>query len=106
MGRAPEAADVDTGVELLGNAPNPFNPQTVISFRIPSSEAGENVKLTILNVRGQVVKTLVAGSPGVGLHSVTWYGDDRSGRKVASGIYLYRLEVGGKVLTRKMLLLR
>ncbi len=60
----------------------------------------------MLNVRGQVVQTLVDGVAGAGTHTVVWEGDDVSGRQVATGIYLYRLEVGRTVITRKMLLLR
>ncbi|MFC1628467.1 FlgD immunoglobulin-like domain containing protein [Gemmatimonadota bacterium] len=104
-GNAPTAL-YESGVELLGNAPNPFNPRTVISYRVPGSSANQHVRLTVLNVRGQVVRTLVDGAPGVGTHTVTWEGMDSSGRQVATGIYLYRLEVGRTVITRKMLLLR
>ncbi|MFC1529459.1 FlgD immunoglobulin-like domain containing protein [Gemmatimonadota bacterium] len=104
-GRAPIGVS-DPGVELLGNAPNPFNPRTVISYRIPGTSVGERVRLTVLNVRGQVVQTLVDGVAGSGTHTVVWEGDDASGRQVATGIYLYRLKVGRTVITRKMLLLR
>lgn len=96
----------ESGVELLGNTPNPFNPRTVISYRVPGISAGQHVRLTVLNVRGQVVRTLVDGVTGAGTHTVTWEGVDASGRQVATGIYLYRLEVGRTVITRKMLLLR
>ena len=105
-GAAPEAPGSSYGIELLGNAPNPFNPQTAIRFRVPPVAAGKRVKLTVLNVRGQLVKTLLDEVVSAGLHRVTWSGDDASGRPVSSGIYLYRLEAGGTVLTRKMLLLR
>ena len=96
----------ESDVELIGNAPNPFNPRTVISSRVPRTSADQHVKLTVLNVRGQVVRTLVDGTTGAGTHTVTWQGVDSSGREVATGIYLYRLEVGRTVITRKMLLLR
>jgi len=105
-GAAPEAPGSSSGIELLGNAPNPFNPQTTIRFRVPPVAAGKRIKLTVLNVRGQLVKTLLDDVASAGLHRVTWFGDDASGHHVASGIYLYRLEAGGTVLTRKMLLLR
>jgi hypothetical protein len=105
-GSAPEIRDSAGSAELLGNAPNPFNPQTSIRFRISPTAAGESVKLTILNVRGQLVRTLLDRPLGAGDHSVTWNGEDDSGHPVATGIYLYRLEVAGTSLTRKMLLLR
>ncbi len=104
-GSAP-AGIYESGVELLGNTPNPFNPRTIISYRVPGTSAGQHVRLTVLNVRGQVVCTLVDGVTGAGTHTVTWEGVDASGRQVATGIYLYRLEVGRTVITRKMLLLR
>lgn len=94
------------GVELLGNAPNPFNPETRIRFRIPPERAGSTVKLLVLNVRGQRVRTLVDRVMGAGLHEITWDGRNDEGRPAASGIYLYRLEVGNTILGRKMLLLR
>jgi len=105
QGRAP-IGSADSGVELLGNAPNPFNPRTVISYRIAGPSVGQRARLTVLNVRGQVVQTLVDGVASSGTHTVVWDGDDASGRQVATGIYLYRLEVGRTVITRKMLLLR
>lgn len=105
-GRAPAFESGIQDIKLFGNAPNPFNPRTDISFRIPQSMAGQKVQLKVLNVRGQVVKVLVDRIMGSGMHTVSWYGDNRSGMQVSSGIYLYRLEVAGKVLTRKMLLLR
>ncbi len=105
--RGPAPPPVErAGVELLGNAPNPFNPTTRISFRIPVELAGDHVRLRIINVRGQTVRTLVDAILGAGEHTVTWNGSDGDGRDVATGIYLYRLEVGGTVLVRKMLLLR
>jgi len=52
------------------------------------------------------VQTLVDGTAASGTHTVVWEGDNVSGRQVATGIYLYRLEVGRTVITRKMLLLR
>jgi hypothetical protein len=104
-GRSP-LGDKRSGLELFGNKPNPFNPRTAISYRIPGSLAGERVKLTVLNVRGQVVRTLVNEVKSAGTHTVVWNGEDRGGRQVATGIYLYRLEVGLTAITRKMLLLR
>jgi flagellar hook assembly protein FlgD len=91
---------------MLGNAPNPFNPETVIRFRLPAHLASQTVRLTVLNTRGQKVSVLADGVLGSGEHRITWRGTDDAGRPVASGIYLYRLEVGGEVITRKMLLLR
>ncbi len=79
-----------------GTVPNPTL-RTVISYRVPGSSANQHVKLTVLNVRGQVVKTLVDGVTGVGTHTVAWEWMDSSGRQVATCIYLFRLEVGRSV---------
>ncbi len=105
-GAAPALLNGNRGIELLGNAPNPFNPQTTIRFRIPSEASGRHVKLSVLNVRGQQVKMLIDRTMGAGEHIVTWFGDNDAGHSVSSGIYLYRLETGSTILTRKMLLLR
>jgi len=92
--------DPSAPVELsLGqNNPNPFNPTTVIKFGLPEDSY---VRLTVYNVLGQVVSNLADGYFQAGYHSVTWHGDN-----VASGIYLYRLEVGNTVMTRKMVLMK
>ncbi|RME24643.1 MAG: T9SS C-terminal target domain-containing protein, partial [Candidatus Zixiibacteriota bacterium] len=84
------------------NHPNPFNPSTQISFNLP--QAG-SVNLTIYNMLGQKVRTLIADDfLSAGEHTVTWDGSNADGRHVASGIYLYRLTTEAETLTRKMLL--
>jgi len=88
----------------LTNYPNPFNPETNIVFNLP--EDGK-VQLDIYNIRGQKVKTLINSNLDQGNHSVIWNGEDDSGKKVSSGVYLYKLQVNGKTeKTKKMLLLR
>jgi len=87
-----------TGYWLSQNYPNPFNPVTEISFNLPEVV---DVKLEIYNVLGQRVTTLVNGLTEAGIHSVTWDGSD-----VASGIYLYHLQAGNFVETKKMVLLK
>ncbi|MFA6472205.1 MAG: T9SS type A sorting domain-containing protein [Candidatus Latescibacterota bacterium] len=84
------------------NFPNPFNPSTVIDFAIPIS--GET-KLTIYNILGQSIRTLVNGYFSQGAHTVVWDGRDDSGKGVGAGVYLYRLKSGGHAETKKMLLL-
>ncbi len=105
-GPPPLAEGVRSRIELLGNQPNPFNPQTRIRFRVPAERAGARARLTVLNARGQQVAVLLDGAVGSGEQSVVWDGRNDQGRPVASGIYLYRLEVAGEVFTRKMVLLR
>jgi PKD repeat protein len=87
----------------LGNHPNPFNPTTDISFTLPEPSY---VTLTIYNVVGQQVITLVDGYRTAGPHTVTWSGRSANGEAVSSGIYFYRLEAGEKAISKKMLLLK
>ncbi len=99
---------------LSQNVPNPFNPSTTIQFSLP--QAGP-VSLSIYDVNGRRVRTLVDGRADVGRHSVIWDGRDALGREVASGVYLYRLTTGANAkhsptsakrttLVRGMLLVR
>lgn len=88
----------------LKNRPNPFNPQTQISFRIPSAT---KVRLEILDTQGRLVRTLVQGEDlAAGQHSVTWDGTADSGLDVASGTYFYRVVVDGVASTNQMTLLK
>ena len=83
------------------NYPNPFNPETAISYSLKSAGA---VKLTIINNLGQTVRTLADANQEAGNHSVLWNGRDDRGRLVASGVYLYRMEVNGFTEVKKLLL--
>ncbi len=85
------------------NYPNPFNPETNISFQIP--EAG-HVKLTIYNLFGQEVITLIDEKRDKGKFVELWNSKDMFGKSVSSGIYIYRLDAGRFVANRKLLLLR
>jgi hypothetical protein len=99
VGTAAEAEpDMPTGYELCQNFPNPFNPSTTISYSLPQRS---HVTLTVFNTLGQQVATLVNGEMDAGNHNVTF---DASG--LASGVYLYRLQAGAFVETRKLILLR
>ncbi len=86
------AEDVPLAFELTGNHPNPFNPRTTIAFAVPTSG---HATLRIMNVRGQLVRTLVDDTVAAGRHARVWDGADSGGRPVASGVYLYRLEFRG-----------
>ncbi len=90
---------------LHQNYPNPFNPVTKIEFELGADKA-QDVRLDVFNILGQKVITLVDDRLSTGAYSVTWEGVDKNGFKVASGIYLYRLEVGEESETRKMMLLK
>ena len=106
---APTAIFADTqgqpaDVELLPNYPNPFNPETTMPYVLSE---WASVRLTVYNALGQIVRTLVDREQAAGVHKVIWDGVDEGGREVASGRYLYRLEVAGQhVQTRQMVVLR
>jgi hypothetical protein len=89
--------------ELHQNFPNPFNPTTSISFSL--SEGGQ-VALEIFNVLGQKVKSLYSGQLPAATHTIEWDATDDRSRKVASGVYFYRLTTEGHSHTRKMVLLK
>ena len=90
--------------ELRQNYPNPFNPTTTIEFALPKRD---NVELSIYNMLGQRIRTLVAEGMSAGIHRIIWDGQNSSGEQVASGMYLYRLKVGESFsATRKMVLLK
>ncbi len=88
---------------LKPNFPNPFNPSTTIIYTMPQTG---NANLSIYNLKGQLVKTLVSGAVNVGEHRVVWNGTDNSGQSVSSGVYFYRLNANGRVETRKMMLVK
>lgn len=83
------------------NYPNPFNPETTISYSVP---AAGHTSLKVYNLKGQLVRELVNEAREAGQHTVVWNGKDASGKTVSSGIYFYSLTSGGKTVTRKMLL--
>jgi hypothetical protein len=87
----------------LSNYPNPFNPKTTISFNLG---APSQVRLTVYNVLGQEVATLIDEYLGAGEHIVDWDGTSQGGSSVGSGVYFYRLETENTAITKKMLLLK
>ena len=92
-------------VYQLANHPNPFNPSTTISFMLP--EPASQLKVNIYNLKGQKIRTLSRNSLQQGEHSLVWNGKDDKDNSVASGVYLYRLQVDGQTkATSKCLLLK
>ena len=83
--------------------PNPANPGTTIHYVLP--EAG-NVTLTLYNINGQKVATLVNAAMPAGRHTVHWNGRGATGLNTATGMYVYRLQFEDRVLSKKFLLLR
>jgi len=90
---------------LNQNYPNPFNPVTTISFDVLGSDAA-SVTLTIYNILGQSVRTLIASELNAGSYAVEWNGTSDTGEQMASGMYLYSLQVNGLVQTKTMVLLK
>lgn len=89
---------------LHQNIPNPFNPSTEIRYDLP--QAG-HVTLTVYNLLGQEIVSLVDGAVAAGHYRVVWDGTNGRGQAVASGVYVYRLTAGeGYIAMRKMVLLR
>jgi len=101
----PETQEPVGALVLEQNRPNPFNPVTEIAYTVPGSDGGR-VTLSIYAIDGSLVTTLLDEARGAGPGSVTWDGADGRGRRVASGVYLYRLSAAGETVTRKMVLLK
>ena len=91
------------GFNLEQNYPNPFNPITTISYDLPEESL---VSLSIYNLMGKQVKTLVNYSQDAGKRIAVWDGTDKLGRQVSAGVYLYRIQAGEFSQTRKMLFLK
>ncbi len=91
---------------LLNNYPNPFNPYTIISFSIPYDLTNSFVELKIYDINGSLVKTLVNENLPAGNYLTKWEGDNISGTKVSSGIYIYSLRVGDRAVNNKMSLIK
>jgi hypothetical protein len=99
---------------LSQNYPNPFNPSTTIRYDVPVEAGGGGVgetgsvpvRLVIYDVRGRLVRVLVDREREPGRYQVHWNGRDDLGRSASSGVYLYRIEAGDFVSTKKMVLVR
>jgi hypothetical protein len=103
MGRVDVVAAGWLTTQLLPNTPNPFAGETDLRFRL--GRAG-TARLRVYDASGRVVRTLTETALRAGEHSIRWDGRDASGRGVSAGVYLARLEVDGRTLSRKMLLAR
>jgi len=90
-------------VGFLSNYPNPFNPETTISYNLLN--AGD-IEIAIYNLKGQKVKTLISEYQEIGNHQVIWDGKDIKGNKVASGVYFYKVNAGESEIIKKMVLMK
>lgn len=88
---------------LSQNYPNPFNPETDISYALPTDC---QVKITIYNVAGQNVRTLVDEHQTTGFKTIHWNGKDNEGKELASGVYFYKIQAGAFTDSRKMILMK
>ena len=91
------------GFGLYANYPNPFNPVTEIRYDVKQTEA---VEITVYDLRGRRIKVLKEGLTTAGTHAVKWDATDENGNTVPSGVYLYQLRAGKRVISRKMMLLK
>lgn len=100
-------AIIPDAVMLYQNQPNPFNPETVITFSIPRNEdLSQSVSLVVYSLLGQRIKTLWDAPIHAGQHQIRWNGQDESEQPVPSGVYIFQLTHGEQIETRKMTLLR
>jgi hypothetical protein len=96
---------VASGLVLHPNRPNPFNPQTTISYSL-SPGPSKHVRVTIVDASGRIVRTLVDEELAGGLHEVHWEGRDADNEAVASGVYFCVLDVAGERRIGKLVLLK
>ncbi|MBI2504729.1 MAG: T9SS type A sorting domain-containing protein [Candidatus Latescibacteria bacterium] len=98
-----ESKSRPAGFQLLPNFPNPFNSGTVIRFDLPEGAA---VELSLYDLAGQKVATLVGGWRSAGTYQVRWDARNDAGQPLASGVYFYQLRAGDRVESRRLLVLR
>ena len=96
---------LEPGIKSLFNYPNPFNPETTISFSV--TQTSPFVTLEIYNIKGQKVKTFIINTSTLRpINSMTWNGTDQNNKPVSSGIYFYKLKSGDFEKTKKMILMK
>ena len=99
---------ISPAISRLENHPNPFNPETEISFQVAGD--GEDIELIIYNIRGQKVKgyskSNIQYSINNDQYSIVWEGTDENNQSVPTGVYFYQVNTGSSKLTKKMLLLK
>ena len=98
-----EGAPVASKFELMGNYPNPFNPETKIRF---STEKNSQVKVTIYSILGEKVNVIQNSELKAGTYNISWRGKDAQGNKVPSGVYFYEVVSDNRTAKGKMLLLK
>ena len=100
---AVEENNLPGGFSLSANYPNPFNPETTISYILPEAS---KVQINIYNLLGQHVKTLVNEFKPVGDYSVQWDGTNDAGEKLTNGVYIYRMQAESFVESKKLMMIK
>jgi hypothetical protein len=90
-------------ISLIGNYPNPFNPETTIAVSVKTPQAFE---IEIFNTKGQLIRTLKSDVATAGKQNLVWNAKDNSGKPVSAGIYFYNIKGGRFTSTKKMILLK
>ena len=88
---------------LHQNFPNPFNPTTTLHYNLPENKF---VTIIIYNILGKQIKVLVKNKKVAGFKSIRWDATDSMGRPVSAGVYIYQIQAGEFVQTKKMVLLK
>lgn len=101
LNSAEENPDIIT--RLKGNFPNPFNPETIITFSLDKESP---VEIEVFNLKGEKIYSYVFDALPSGQHFITWDGRNNQGSLVSSGVYFYRMTANEYISTRKMLLLK
>ncbi len=104
----PSSGEIAYGFALLPNYPNPFNPTTTITYMLGADAGGRasQVDLTVFDMLGQTVRTLVSEEQNPGRYSIVWDATDDRGIPTASGAYICRLAVHGVTASRMLVLVR
>lgn len=98
-----ESQNILTTFKLIQNYPNPFNPSTTIQYELPNNG---KVKVSIFDLKGRLVKTLLEQSQQIGVHKIIWDGKNKSGVKASSGFYIYSVRFENSIFSKKMILLK
>jgi flagellar hook assembly protein FlgD len=88
---------------LHQNYPNPFNPVTNLSYDLPEDAM---VNITVFDMMGRVVRTLVNGQQSAGYKSLLWNATNNNGQPISAGLYIYTIQAGEFSQTKKMILLK
>lgn len=93
-------------LHLAPTNPNPFSRTTTITYAVPTGAAGSEVRLSVYDPAGRLVRTLVSEDKVAGWYTVSWDGRDEVGSPAASSVYFYELSIGGERLTKQVVLVR